>query len=365
MIKTSVIITSYNNSHNLEKCLKSLIEQDYNRDHIDAEIIVVDSGSTDNSIEILEKHRNEIKTILKPQNYSRLSPAIARNIGVQNSKGDILILSDSDCVLPKNWIKEIVASFENREVDCVIGNRDPDIGQGLGAFIRKYDFILYSNKFRISKPIIINKNSLQTGTPLVLISANNFAIKKEIWNRFGGMKTIFTHPAGEDVMLEIEIIKAGYNILFNPYIKNSHIHPISLGALFNKFSHNGEATYLLRKYSNKFLDWKYFAERGHILDIRKFFLGTIFFILLLLTLASFRIPLSIIIITLSGVFLMTFFYNLFQLKKRLRLILNAKEEEYKDLYKPSLFQLFYFNQIHFLLKGTALISFLRCFLVKK
>ena len=101
MIKTSVIITSYNNSHNLEQCLSSLINQSYDQNLIDLEIIIVDSGSTDNSIEILKKYKDKIKVILKPQYLPCLSPAIARNIGVKNSEGDILIFSDSDCIFPK------------------------------------------------------------------------------------------------------------------------------------------------------------------------------------------------------------------------------------------------------------------------
>jgi len=173
MIKVSVIVTSYNNAHNLERCLNSLLNQNYDKRFIDSEIVVVDSGSTDGSIEILIKYKDRIKIILKPKEFSfftRLSPAQARNIGAQNSKGEILIFTDSDCVLPLDWVREMVASFQKYQVDCIIGNREPDIGEGLGTFVRRYDFILYSNKFIISEPLIINKNTLQKKHPLCFIS---------------------------------------------------------------------------------------------------------------------------------------------------------------------------------------------------
>lgn len=113
MINVSVIITSYNNSHNLKNCLESLLSQNYDQKVINLEIIIVDSGSTDNSIEILNnyKDKEKIKIVLNPTEFPRLSPAQARNIGVENSKGDILLFTDSDCTLPINWVKEIVISF--------------------------------------------------------------------------------------------------------------------------------------------------------------------------------------------------------------------------------------------------------------
>jgi len=365
MLKASVIITSYNNSHNLEQCLNSLINQDYDKNLIDLEIIIVDSGSTDNSIEILNRYRDKIKVILKPSHLPRLSPAIARNIGAQNSKGDILIFSDSDCIFPSSWVKDMINSFENPQIDCVIGNREPDIGDGLGTFIRRYDFILYSEKFRISKSLLINRRNLKKGVPFVSLSGNNFAIKKEVLNKLGGMKTVFKRPAGEDIMLEVELIKNGYNILFNPQSKVVHFHPLSMIEVFKKVFPRSEAIYLLSKYSNGFVDWRYFAERGHIFNLRSFSLSILFIILILLITSLLKIPLLIILSVLFTVILLMITYRLVRANRRLESILNSKGEKYKKAYKTSLFKLFCFDQIHFFLKGLALINFLRCSLIKK
>ena len=365
MVKASIIITSYNNLHNLEECLKSLINQNYDRNLIDLEMIIVDSGSTDNSIEILDKYKEKIKVILKPSHLPRLSPAIARNIGVQNSKGDILIFSDSDCIFPSDWVKDMIASFKNPQIDCVIGSREPDVGQGLGTFIRRYDFILYSNKFSIQKAIIINKRGLQEDTPFVLMAGNNFAIKKEVWNKLGGMRTVFKHPAGEDIMLEIELIKSSYNFLFNPRSKVIHIHPVSLIKVFQKAFQNGEATYFLSKYSNNFVNWRHFAQRGHIFNLKSLLLNILLIVSLLLIVALLKLPLLIKLIGLFVLFLIILTNRLIGLRNKLDLILNSKGEEYKRIYKTSLFQLFHFNIIHFLLKSTALISFLWTFLIRK
>ena len=368
MIKVSIIVTSYNNAHNLERCLNSPLNQDYDNRFIDLEIVVVDSGSSDGSIEILNKYKDRIKIILKPKEFSsfrRLSPAQARNIGVQNSKGEILIFTDSDCVPPLDWVREMVASFQKYQVDCIIGNREPDVGEGLGTFVRRYDFILYSNKFRILKPLIINEKNIQKGIPFVPLSGNNFAIKKEVWDKLGGMKTVFKHAAGEDIMLEIDLLKNGYNILFNPQCKVVHFHPISIIDVFKKVFPRSEAIYLLSKYSNGFISWRHFAERGHILNLRSFF-STIFFILLILSIASLlKVSFFTILSLLFTLMLLMIIHRLINLSKRLESILDSKSEEYKKVYKISLFKLFCFDLIHFFLKSIALLNYLWCFVSRK
>lgn len=358
MINASVIVTSYNNSHNLKNCLEGLLTQNHDQKEVNLEIIVVDSGSIDNSIEILDNYKGKIKIILNPTKFPRLSPAQARNIGVKNSRGDILLFTDSDCVPPRNWVKEIIVSFQKYQIDCVIGTREPDIGEGLGTFVRRYDFILYSNKFIISEPLIINQKNLQKGQPFILLAGNNFGMKRELWNKIGGMKTIFKNPTGEDIMMEIEIIKHGANILFNPYIKVHHIHPVSLTKLFRKAFQHGESTCLLEKYSNNFINWRHFAERGHIFHLKWACFNLFLFIMALSILILLGASFLIIIAVFSTFFLIIFFSKLILLKNNLFTILNNKGGEYKKLYKISLVQLFYFNIIHFLTKILGLIGFL-------
>ena len=366
MKKVSIIVTSYNNSHNLENCVKGLTIQNYDHGFIDLEIIIVDSGSTDNSIQILNKYKDKIKIILKPEGTSRLSPAMARNIGVKSAMGDILILTDSDCIFPKNLVKDTINCFQDKKVDCVIGNREPDFGNGFGTFMRRYDFILYSNKFTISKQLLINKESIKNGVPFVLLAGNNFAIKKDLWNRLGGMKRdVFKNPAGEDIMIEAEIIKSGGNILFCPESKIKHVHPISLKDFFKKSIQRSEAVYLLGKYSNGFVTWRNFADRGHILDLGKFSIYALFIILILLIAIFLKISPYMVLLAFIITILFLSIGKLISTNRRLKSILNFKGENYKKNYSPPLFKLFYFNQIHSLMNILASINFLWCFIKDK
>jgi len=365
MEKVSIIVTSYNNSRNLEDCIKSLISQDYDQGLINLEIIIVDSGSTDSSIEILNKYKDKIKIILRPEGFPRLSPAMARNIGAKNAKGNVLIFTDSDCISPKNSTKDTIDCFRDGKIDCVIGNREPDFGQGLGTFMRRYDFILYSNKFTISEQLLINKENIKKDVPLVLLSGNNFAIKKELWDRLGGMRSVFKNPAGEDIMLEADIIKRGYNILFCPKNKIIHIHSISLKELFKKIFQRSEAVYLLNKHSDGFINWRNFAERGHILNMNNFYICILLIISILLFAIFFKIPFYITILSLFAVFFLASTIKLIRINHRLESILDSKDGDYKKDYSLPLSKLFYFDQVHFLMKILASINFLRCFIKNK
>jgi len=353
----SIILTSYNNSHNLKKCIDALLGQILCCKKLSLEVIVVDSGSKDNSLNILEQYQNSHKDkvkILTPQKYPLpLSPALARNIGAAEAQGEILIFSDSDCVAPKNWIRSFINNFQDVDIDCVVGSRYPDFGKGLGSFIRRYDFILYSNKNQIKKPILINRETIKQGVPLIMMAANNFAIRRELWQKVGGMKTNFRHPAGEDIMLQIELIKAGYNIVFDPNNKVSHFHPISFNGLFKKFFYNGEATCLLSQYSNNFINWRHFSQRGHIVDIKNFFAKTVFFILFGLALFLLKFSLVQVFFMLLILLLTINFIDFIRIYQCLR----KSGTQMGNLYKISIPKLLVFQQIHNLLKITALISF--------
>ena len=83
MAEVSIIIPMHNATDYIEKCLSSLMDQDYG----DYEIIIVDDGSTDNTIGLVKSFS---KVILKKQKHG--GPGKARNFGTKFSKGEIILL---------------------------------------------------------------------------------------------------------------------------------------------------------------------------------------------------------------------------------------------------------------------------------
>ncbi|MBM3708316.1 MAG: glycosyltransferase family 2 protein [Actinobacteria bacterium] len=100
----SIVIPTYNCGNFLNLCLDSIVSQDYPVELI--EIIIIDGGSTDNTIEIAKKYTNKIFN-----NPLRTGEA-GKAIGVKNAKNELIALIDSDNILPdKNWFIQMVQPF--------------------------------------------------------------------------------------------------------------------------------------------------------------------------------------------------------------------------------------------------------------
>jgi len=100
----SVIIPSYNEEENIESCLKSLHNQTLPRSQY--EIIVVDGNSKDNTRKLAEPLADQVII----QTSKKVGGA--RNDGVGIAKGNIIATTDSDCILPSDWLEVIKGSFE-------------------------------------------------------------------------------------------------------------------------------------------------------------------------------------------------------------------------------------------------------------
>ena len=112
-MKISVVITTYNEEENIKECLNSLMNQVKKAD----EIILVDDGSEDKTVEIASKHAIKIVE-LKHSERSK-----ARNIGWQKAGGDILLFAEADSIFHENWILEIRKQFKDNKVTAVIDRR--------------------------------------------------------------------------------------------------------------------------------------------------------------------------------------------------------------------------------------------------
>lgn len=97
----TVIIPTYNEEDAIENCLQSLL----NQTHKDFEVIVVDDGSSDNTISIIKSfiaHHPPFITLL---HQKHLGPGAARNLAAKRAKGDILVFVDADMSFDRNFLK--------------------------------------------------------------------------------------------------------------------------------------------------------------------------------------------------------------------------------------------------------------------
>ncbi|HJZ58030.1 MAG TPA: glycosyltransferase, partial [Gemmataceae bacterium] len=140
--RVSVVVCTYNGGRTLEQCLRSLLALDYP----DYEVIVVDDGSTDDTLAILDRFRNpEFGSrngvgSLTPRRKSRgpqmrfihqpnLGLSTARNVGLHAATGEIIAYTDSDCFADPDWLTHLVDQLERTGAAAVGGpNLTPEDG---------------------------------------------------------------------------------------------------------------------------------------------------------------------------------------------------------------------------------------------
>jgi cellulose synthase/poly-beta-1,6-N-acetylglucosamine synthase-like glycosyltransferase len=113
--KISVIIPAYNEEKVIANTIEGLLETKYPK----KEIIFVDDGSKDKTLEIASHYKDKIK-VLHKENGGK---ATAINYGVLYSTGEIIVIVDADTIIGRQSLKEIVKGFEiNEHVAAVAGN---------------------------------------------------------------------------------------------------------------------------------------------------------------------------------------------------------------------------------------------------
>lgn len=108
MAEVSVIILNYNGKYFLSECIESVLYQSYT----EFEIIFVDNGSSDGSVEFIKQRFNDERLKIYSTGKN-LGFTGGNNFGFQYSQGDYIVLLNNDTVVEKNWLEELVNSVKN------------------------------------------------------------------------------------------------------------------------------------------------------------------------------------------------------------------------------------------------------------
>jgi len=129
LIDVSVVIVSRDRKELLGKAMDSVISQNYPKEKI--ELIIVDDGSTKNNLRdfVLGKKKLFENVVYLRQQPS--GPAAGRNFGASKASGKFILFTDNDCLLEKNWVKESLAFFSEKEVVCFEGRIITDTKRNL------------------------------------------------------------------------------------------------------------------------------------------------------------------------------------------------------------------------------------------
>jgi glycosyltransferase involved in cell wall biosynthesis len=234
MSNVSVIIVSKNNGDALEICLSSLLG--CGKLPNDIEVIVVDAMSNDNTPEILRRYRDKIKVIYD----SGESLPKARNIGLKNSIGDVIIHLDADYVLTLSTIRRCQKEIENG-LDAIIAKEGILKGMGFWREVRSWENMLRSYYGKIEQPH--GAHDFQ-GYPYPRV------FRREILEKVGGHNERISFY-GEDAELYWRLLQAKARIRYVPDVIMHKIEENSLREIWTKAYRYGLQTQELCRYNKR------------------------------------------------------------------------------------------------------------------
>ncbi len=221
----SIIIPTFNGASRIGNCLASLTRQVPGRN---AEILVVDDGSTDNIAEAVGRY--PAARLLSQKNAG---PASARNRGAREAQGEIILFTDDDCVPMPGWLNAMLEPF-----------RQPDVIGAKGVYrthqkslIARFVQIEYEDKYRLMKRL----------ENIDFIDTYSAGFVRERFLEMTGYDTSFPVACAEDIELSYRMSARGWTMKFAPDAVVFHTHPDTL------------VSYLKKKY--KFAFWRVLAVR--------------------------------------------------------------------------------------------------------
>ncbi len=225
----SVIVPAYNEEERLGRLLEALQNQETG----DFEVIVVDDGSGDRTLEVARN--SKARVFSNPHK----GPAWQRNFGAKQAKGEIIVFTDADCVPPRQWLGEMVAPFRNREIAGVSGTyRTLNSGSALARF-EGYEI---ENRHR----------RMAARRYIDFVSTFSAAYRRDAFLKAGGFDASFPTSSGEDTELSFRLSEMGYKMVLNPAAWVWHPHVSALGPYVRqKFGRAYWRVLLYRKHPEK------------------------------------------------------------------------------------------------------------------
>lgn len=211
MPETSVVIRTYNEAKHFGNLLAALKKQTYQ----DYEVVIVDSGSTDGTLDIARSFSTRILEIRSKD----FTFGYSLNVGCEAAKGAYLVFISAH-VLPATdtWLAELVAPFEDPQVAMVYGRQKGDMGS---KYSEQKDF------WRL-----FSKQAFNSKVPLYYANNANSAIRRDLWKKEPFDEYLF---GLEDIDWARKMFTRGFVIHYAPDAPVYHFHEESWSQVFNRY----------------------------------------------------------------------------------------------------------------------------------
>lgn len=174
-IIVSVVMPVYNEEKYIEKCVDSLLLQDYPQNQM--EWIFVDGCSKDRTVDLLEEYQQKYPALIKMHNNPHKIVPYAMNIGIEASKGKYIVRLDAHADYATDYISKCVYYLENTDAENVGGVAETKANGFMGGAIAK----MLSSKFGVG-----NSQFRTNGKSGYVDTVPFGAFKREVFSKYGG-----------------------------------------------------------------------------------------------------------------------------------------------------------------------------------
>ncbi len=221
-----ILINVYNSQNNIDSFFNSLKKQTYQ----DFSIIIIDDGSTDNTIKKIEQYNQFFKQTIIKRKHEGLRKA--RSYGVKQTNCDILIILDSDLILNPKSIEELIKPLKNNTQIAAVGGVLKNAEKG--SITESYSEL---------RKIFINLRTKKEGY-VDWINGGFCALKKKIIDEIGGYTQKET---SEDLDISWRIQKKGYKLYLATEAIALHHDPTTFKGIWQREYDIGRREYFLTK----------------------------------------------------------------------------------------------------------------------
>jgi GT2 family glycosyltransferase/glycosyltransferase involved in cell wall biosynthesis len=218
----SIIILNWNGRELLEECLPSVVAA-VEFDNQNHEIIVVDNGSTDESIRFLKNQFPQVKVVALDRNYGF---GEGNNIGVKAAANDIVVLLNNDMAVDRNFLRPLLNGFEDVDVFAIssqiffqsLNRRREETGKTSANF--RFGAFEYFHEN-------VSENLCSGYYPTYWAGGGSSAIDRRKFLALGGFDNLYSPCYLEDTDISHIAWKHGWRVLFAPESKVYHKHRAS------------------------------------------------------------------------------------------------------------------------------------------
>lgn len=226
----SVIVCTHNGAERIVSCLEALSDLDYPS----YEVLVVDDGSTDNTLELIQRFEG-VRVI----HSEHVGLSAARNLGAKQAHGEIIAYTDDDCEPDSHWLRWLAHAFESKGWDACGGPNlppSPKVSRDGGASV--IDEIVVASAPGAPSHVLFSDDEAEH------LPGCNLAVRKKVFDAVGGFRDRYW-IAGDDVDFCWRLEEAGYRMGFSAAAFVWHRRRATLWRYFKQQYHYGKAEALL------------------------------------------------------------------------------------------------------------------------